>query len=83
MIITSIFLHSDKISKCICMVNIFLNCYFAGILSVFCAQAGAKKVYAIEASNVAELIKEVVKENKLNDIVEVISLILFFTFKSL
>ena len=44
---------------------------FAGILSVFCAQAGAKKVYAIEASNLAELMKEVVKENKMSDVIEV------------
>ncbi|XP_034236970.1 protein arginine N-methyltransferase 6 [Thrips palmi] len=43
-----------------------------GILSIFCAQAGAKKVYAIEASNLAELMKEVVKENKLTDQIEVI-----------
>lgn len=43
-----------------------------GILSVFCALAGAKKVYAIEASNLAELMKEVIKENKLTDTIEVI-----------
>lgn len=42
-----------------------------GILSIFCAQAGAKKVYAIEASNVANLAKEVVKENNFEDIIEV------------
>ncbi|CAD0203227.1 unnamed protein product [Chrysodeixis includens] len=34
--------------------------------------AGAKKVYAVEASNIADLAKEVVKENKLDHIIEVI-----------
>lgn len=42
-----------------------------GILSVFCAQSGAKKVYAIEASSIANLAKEIVKENKLDHIIEV------------
>ncbi|XP_053614344.1 uncharacterized protein Art8 isoform X1 [Plodia interpunctella] len=43
-----------------------------GILSIFCAQAGAKKVYAVEASNLANLAKEIIKENKFEDIIEVI-----------
>ncbi|XP_034835293.1 uncharacterized protein Art8 [Maniola hyperantus] len=43
-----------------------------GILSIFCAQAGAKKVYAIEASNLANLAKEIVKENQFEDVIEVI-----------
>ncbi|CAH2243012.1 probable protein arginine N-methyltransferase 6.1 [Pararge aegeria] len=43
-----------------------------GILSIFCAQAGAKKVYAIEASNLVKLAKEIVKENNFEDIIEVI-----------
>lgn len=43
-----------------------------GILSIFCAQAGAKKVYAIEASKIAGLAKEIVKENKFEDVIEVI-----------
>ncbi|XP_028156760.1 protein arginine N-methyltransferase 1 [Ostrinia furnacalis] len=43
-----------------------------GILSIFCAQAGAKKVYAIEASKTAELAMEIVKENKFEDVIEVI-----------
>jgi len=30
-----------------------------GILSCFCAQAGAKKVYAVEASNIAEQAEKV------------------------
>ncbi|XP_053614345.1 uncharacterized protein Art8 isoform X2 [Plodia interpunctella] len=41
-----------------------------GILSIFCAQAGAKKVYAVEASNLANLAKEIIKENKFEDIIE-------------
>ncbi|XP_049877359.1 protein arginine N-methyltransferase 6 [Pectinophora gossypiella] len=43
-----------------------------GILSIFCAQAGAKKVYAVEASNLANLAKEVVKENNFENVIEVI-----------
>lgn len=43
-----------------------------GILSVFCAQAGASKVYAVEASQFAEIAKKVVIENKFEDIIEVI-----------
>ncbi|XP_026742167.1 protein arginine N-methyltransferase 6 [Trichoplusia ni] len=44
-----------------------------GILSVFCAQAGAKKVYAVEASNIADIAKDVVKENKWEHVIEVIN----------
>eukprot|EP01065_Artemidia_motanka_P008375 TRINITY_DN14200_c0_g1_i1.p1 TRINITY_DN14200_c0_g1~~TRINITY_DN14200_c0_g1_i1.p1 ORF type:complete len:332 (+),score=75.98 TRINITY_DN14200_c0_g1_i1:74-1069(+) len=43
-----------------------------GVLSVFCAQAGAKAVYAIEASGAAALAAEVVKENGVADVVRVV-----------
>ena len=43
-----------------------------GILSIFCAQAGARKVYAIEASDLAKLTEGVSRENKLNDKITVI-----------
>ncbi|XP_024946605.1 protein arginine N-methyltransferase 6 [Cephus cinctus] len=43
-----------------------------GILSIFCAQAGAKKVYAVEASKLAILAKEVVIENNFENVVQVI-----------
>lgn len=42
-----------------------------GILSIFCAQAGASKVYAIEASNIANLAREIVKSNGFDNIIEV------------
>lgn len=42
-----------------------------GILSIFCAQAGAKKVYAIEASKLAFIARETVKENNFDNIIEV------------
>ncbi|XP_045452306.1 protein arginine N-methyltransferase 6 [Melitaea cinxia] len=43
-----------------------------GILSIFCAQAGAKKVYAVEASKLANLAKEIIKENEFEEIIEVL-----------
>lgn len=42
-----------------------------GILSLFCAKAGAKRVFAVEASNVANLAEEIVAENDFEEIVEV------------
>ncbi|GKU90904.1 hypothetical protein SLEP1_g4848 [Rubroshorea leprosula] len=38
-----------------------------GILSIFCAQAGAKRVYAVDASSIAVQANEVVKANNLVD----------------
>ncbi|XP_050234500.1 probable protein arginine N-methyltransferase 6 isoform X2 [Mercurialis annua] len=38
-----------------------------GILSIFCAQAGAKRVYAVEASDIAAQANEVIKANNLSD----------------
>lgn len=43
-----------------------------GILSVFCAQAGAAKVYAVEASDTYKLAEQVVSENGFSNIIEVI-----------
>lgn len=42
-----------------------------GILSVFCAQAGAAKVYAVEASRTAELARQLVDENHFAGTIEV------------
>jgi len=44
----------------------------SGILSLFAAQAGALKVYAIEASGAAEIARTLVKANRYDHIVEVI-----------
>ncbi|XP_038067767.1 protein arginine N-methyltransferase 6-like [Patiria miniata] len=44
-----------------------------GILSCFCAKAGAKRVYAIDASSIIEQAKLVVKENHLEGVVQLIS----------
>lgn len=49
-----------------------------GILSVFCAQAGAKKVYAVEASNIADIAKDVVKENNWEHVIEVGCYVYYF-----
>jgi len=43
-----------------------------GILSLFAAAAGAKKVYAVEASNVAQICKEIVSDNEFEEVIEVI-----------
>ncbi|XP_026823648.1 probable protein arginine N-methyltransferase 1.2 isoform X2 [Ooceraea biroi] len=44
----------------------------SGILSIFCAQAGAKKIYAVEASMLARTIEQVLVENNVQNKVEVI-----------
>lgn len=43
-----------------------------GILSLFCASAGAATVYAVEASNMVDLCSQVVKCNKMEDKIKVI-----------
>ncbi|KAF0760567.1 putative protein arginine N-methyltransferase 6 [Aphis craccivora] len=43
-----------------------------GILSIFCAQAGATKVFAVEASKTAEIARQLVAENHFSDIIEVV-----------
>ena len=42
-----------------------------GILSLFCAQAGAAKVYAVEASGLANVTREVVAKNGFSHVIEV------------
>ncbi|KAG1330095.1 protein arginine N-methyltransferase PRMT10 [Cocos nucifera] len=44
----------------------------SGILAIWCAQAGAKKVYAVEATKMSDHARELVKANNVDDIVEVI-----------
>ncbi|XP_050422866.1 protein arginine N-methyltransferase 6 [Adelges cooleyi] len=44
-----------------------------GLLSIFCAQAGASKVYAVEASNTSELARKVIEENHFSDIIDVVN----------
>lgn len=43
-----------------------------GVLSIFCAQAGAKKVYAVEACSIAEQAVKIIKHNNLEDKIEII-----------
>lgn len=43
-----------------------------GILSIFCAQAGARRVYAVEASAIWEQAREVVRLNRVEDRVQVL-----------
>lgn len=42
-----------------------------GILSIFCAQVGAAKVYAVEASDIYKLAIDVIKENNCEDRIHV------------
>ncbi|XP_008785266.2 protein arginine N-methyltransferase PRMT10 [Phoenix dactylifera] len=44
----------------------------SGILAIWCAQAGAKKVYAVEATKMSDHARELVKANNVGDIVEVV-----------
>ncbi|CAA0833669.1 Protein arginine N-methyltransferase PRMT10 [Striga hermonthica] len=44
----------------------------SGILAIWSAQAGARKVYAVEATKMAEHARELVRTNKLDSVVEVI-----------
>lgn len=43
-----------------------------GILSLFCAKAGAKHVYAIECSQMADMANEIVKANGFSNVITVI-----------
>ncbi|KAL3332242.1 hypothetical protein AABB24_032706 [Solanum stoloniferum] len=43
-----------------------------GILSLFCAKVGAKHVYAIECSSMADMVQEIVKLNGFSDVITVI-----------
>jgi len=51
---------------------LFIYIFCIGILSIFCAQVGAKKVYAVEASMLANSIEQVSIENNVQDKVKVI-----------
>ncbi|GFH07609.1 uncharacterized protein HaLaN_02437 [Haematococcus lacustris] len=44
----------------------------SGILSIFAAKAGAKKVYAVEATDMAQHARKLVAHNKLENVIEVI-----------
>ena len=43
----------------------------SGILSLFCWRAGAKRVYAVEASKMAEPLAAIVEKNKASDVIKV------------
>lgn len=44
----------------------------SGILAIWSAQAGARKVYAVEATKMSEHARTLVKSNNLENVVEVI-----------
>ncbi|GAB4839645.1 Probable protein arginine N-methyltransferase 6 [Ancistrocladus abbreviatus] len=64
----AIFQYQDSIAG---KVVVDVGCG-TGILSIFCAQAGAKRVYAVDASDIAVQANEVVKANNLSDTVIVL-----------
>ncbi|XP_073031464.1 probable protein arginine N-methyltransferase 6 isoform X1 [Primulina eburnea] len=64
----AIFQHQDRIEG---KVVVDVGCG-TGILSIFCAQAGARRVYAVDASNIAVQANEVVKANNLADTITVL-----------
>ena len=43
-----------------------------GILSLFAAKCGARKVYAVEASNIAAHTQQLVEENGFQDVIQVV-----------
>jgi SAM-dependent methyltransferase len=43
-----------------------------GVLSIFCARAGARKVYAVDASNMTAMTKKIVEQNGLAEQIEVL-----------
>jgi histone-arginine methyltransferase CARM1 len=43
-----------------------------GILSVFAAQCGARKVYAVEASDMAEMASKIIHANNLDDVIVIV-----------
>lgn len=44
----------------------------SGILAIWSAQAGARKVYAVEATKMSEHARALVKANNLQDVIDVI-----------
>ncbi|CAM6105310.1 unnamed protein product [Calypogeia fissa] len=64
----AIFMHADAIRD---KVVVDVGCG-TGILSIFCAYAGARKVYAVDASDIAVQAQQVVKANGLADIITVL-----------
>ncbi|KAL8520695.1 hypothetical protein ACS0TY_011299 [Phlomoides rotata] len=64
----AIFQHQDRIAG---KVVVDVGCG-TGILSIFCAQAGARRVYAVDASDIAVQANEVVKANNLSETVIVL-----------
>ncbi|XP_073130283.1 probable protein arginine N-methyltransferase 6 [Henckelia pumila] len=64
----AIFHHQDRIQG---KVVVDVGCG-TGILSIFCAQAGARRVYAVDASDIAVQANEVVKANKFSETITVL-----------
>ena len=51
----------------------------SGILSLFCAMAGAKCVYAVDKSDIINKARAVIYDNKLGHIITYVNPLIFFT----
>lgn len=60
----------DLVRPCLCSTSLhWTDETSAGILSMFAAKAGAKKVYAVDASAVAFKAERNIKANGLSDVI--------------
>ena len=64
--------YVSELSISVFAKNLYHILLFLGILSLFCAKAGAKKVYAVEASGMANLISQIAEDNGYKDVIHVI-----------
>ncbi|CAA0811558.1 Probable protein arginine N-methyltransferase 6 [Striga hermonthica] len=64
----AIFQHQEQIAG---KVVVDVGCG-TGILSIFCARAGARRVYAVDASDIAVQANEVIKANNLSETIIVL-----------
>ena len=61
---------AKRISQILRLTNLDVGAG-TGILSLFCWKSGAKKVYAVEASDMADVLENVVKENGAQECIKV------------
>jgi type I protein arginine methyltransferase len=61
------FRNAKQRTKCGCNVQVVLDVGAgSGVLAIFAAKAGAKRVYAVEATDMAKFARKVVQHNKVS-----------------